>query len=146
MQRILFLAGAPLLPFCLLTELLSLVLTPLTRVSGRAPSVQLFNIYRFTSNDHQDRICNKIGIKTVLHPRSIFKLAKSSNFHLAMAVIGDDDGDDNNDDDFEGVFSNDDEDDHLDGQQSFMRKKQGNVDHRVGLKQSRSFPPSLIII
>ena len=85
-------------------------------MSGRAPSVQLFNIYRFTSNDHQDRICNKIGIKTVLHPRSIFKLAKSSNFHLAMAVIDDYDGDDNNDDDFEGVFfSNDDEDDHLDG-------------------------------
>ena len=42
-----------------------------------------------------------------------------------MAVIDDYDGDDNNDDDFEGVFSNDDEDDHLDGQQSFMRKKTG---------------------
>ena len=63
-----------------------------------------------------------------------------------MAVIDDDDGDDNNDDDFEGVFSNDDEGDHLDDQQSFMRKKQGKVEHRVGLKQSRSFPPSLIII
>ena len=46
----------------------------------------------------------KIAFKTVLHPRSIFKLAKSSNFHLAMAVIDDYDGDDNNDDDFEGVF------------------------------------------
>ena len=59
-----------------------------------------------------------------------------------MAVIDDDDGDDNNDDEFEG----DDKDDHLDDQQSFMRKKQGKVEHRVGLKQSRSFPPSLIII